>query len=95
MWGRVASDATKERGGELMAISYTCDGCSKPMPEGEAHKHGGLAPAYYCAACDAAWRAHLERETAERTRLVEEFEAWRKAARATLREGGLRRLPDE
>lgn len=78
-----------------MAIAYTCDGCSQPVPEGEAHKHGSLAPVYYCADCDEIWRAHLEREKAERTRIVEDFEAWRRSSRAVLRHGALGRLPDE
>lgn len=76
-------------------IAYTCDGCGQPVPEGEAHKHGSLAPAYYCVACDEVWRAYLEREKEERMRLVTAFEAWRTATRSGLREQSLRRLPDE
>ncbi len=93
MWGREARGETKELGGD-MAILYQCDGCGASLPEGEARKHGNLEPAYYCPACQVIWQAHLEREKAERLRIVEGFEVWRKAARAAVREGGLRRLPD-
>lgn len=78
-----------------MGLRLVCDGCEQPLDEREAATFGRLESVSYCAQCSEIWKAYLERERTERQNFVMEFEEFRRKAHATLRESGMKRLPDE
>jgi uncharacterized Zn finger protein len=77
-----------------MAIRLACDGCDCDVTAETATKHGSLAVVYYCADCGTTWKAHAAREREEMLACVQQFEAWRAAARQDVRKT-LKALPDD
>lgn len=77
-----------------MPLVLTCDGCGATLAQADAQVRGQLQRTAYCRGCATTLDAALAEIDARRVALVTDFEAFRRARLATLRET-VRALPDE
>jgi hypothetical protein len=76
-----------------MALRLVCDGCGADLDEAAAVRRGRLVQTFYCAECATTLDAAFAEIDAKRVQLVRDFEAFRAARLARLRET-VQALPD-